>query len=378
MKNILITGARGFIGKNLVTVLNELNKYELLLITKENGEEELKEAIIKADFIVHLAGVNRPKDTKEFYEGNKELTEKIVNILQENNKNTPILMTSSIQANLDNDYGKSKKQSEEALIKYSKQNKADVYIFRLQNVFGKWCKPNYNSAVATFCYNIAHDLDIWVKDPSIEVKLVYIDDVVSSIIDIIEGSLLSKNYNKIDKYYYEVSNVYTKTLGHIADSIYMFRNMKNTLLIPNLSDQFNKALYSTYLSYLNEDDFSYYLDKKEDNRGWLVELAKSPTFGQIFISKTHPYIIRGNHYHHTKTEKFIVIQGKAKICFRKIDEDKVIEYIVSGDRPQVLDIPPGYTHSIENIGSDELITLFWANEMFNPKTPDTYYNEVNK
>ena len=393
MKKILVTGSNGFVGKNTVVALKEANKYEVLTIDRSNSEEELKEATLNADFIVHLAGVNRPKDTKEFYEGNGGLTEKIVGFLKENNKNTPILITSSTHAVLDNDYGKSKKQSEDALIKYSDECDAKVYIFRLPNLFGKWCKPNYNSAVSTFCYNIAHDLDVWVNDPAIELNLVYIDDVVASIIDVIEDQNIIKLSNideevavttigassiQIDKYYYEVTTVYKRTLGNIVDSLKMFRNMRKSLLIPDLSDGFNKALYSTYLTYLEKDDFSYYLDKKEDNRGWLAELVKSPQFGQMFVSKTHPGITRGNHWHHTKTEKFIVIQGKAAIRFRKLDEDKVIEYIVDGEKPQVLDIPPGYTHSIENIGQDEVITLFWSNEMFNPEKPDTYFLEVNK
>ena len=393
MKKILVTGSNGFVGKNTVVALKEAKKYEVLTIDRNNTEEELKEATLNADFIVHLAGVNRPKDTKEFYEGNGGLTEKIVGFLKENKKNTPILITSSTHAVLDNDYGKSKKQSEDALIKYSDECNAKVYIFRLPNLFGKWCKPNYNSAVSTFCYNIAHDLDVWVNDPAIELNLVYIDDVVASIIDVIEDKNIVKLKNideevaitttgassiQIDKYYYEVTTVYKRTLGNIVDSLKMFRNMRKSLLIPDLSDGFNKALYSTYLTYLEEDDFSYYLDKKEDNRGWLAELVKSPQFGQMFVSKTHPGITRGNHWHHTKTEKFIVIQGKAAIRFRKLDEDKVIEYIVDGEKPQVLDIPPGYTHSIENIGEDEVITLFWSNEMFNPEKTDTYFLEVNK
>lgn len=393
MKKILVTGSNGFVGKNTVVALREAKKYEILTIDRDNTEEELKEATLNADFIVHLAGINRPRETKEFYEGNGGLTEKVVGFLKEGKKNTPILITSSTHVELDNDYGKSKKQSEEALVRYSDECNSDVYIFRLPNLFGKWCRPNYNSAVSTFCYNIAHDLDVWVNDPSIELNLVYIDDVVQSIIDCIEDTNITKLKDvneevaltnvsvssiQIDKYYYEVTTVYKRTLGNIVDSLKMFRNMRKSLLIPDLSDGFNKALYSTYLTYLEEDDFSYFLDKKEDNRGWLAELVKSPQFGQMFVSKTHPGITRGNHWHHTKTEKFIVIQGQANIRFRKIDEDKVIEYIVDGEKPQVLDIPPGYTHSIENIGQDEVITLFWSNEMFNPEKPDTYFLGVNK
>lgn len=393
MKKILVTGANGFVGKNAVVALRESKEYEVITIDKENSENELKESVLRADFIVHLAGVNRPKENKEFYEGNGKLTEKITKYLKDNKKNTPILITSSTHAVLNSDYGKSKKQSEEALIKYSDECNSKVYIFRLPNLFGKWCRPNYNSAVSTFCYNIAHDMDVWINDLDIELSLVYIDDVVASIIDCIEEQNIIELKNideelaitttgatsiQIDKYFYEVPKIYKRTLGNIVDTLKMFRNMKNSLLIPDLSDGFNKALYSTYLTYLEEDDFSYYLDKKEDNRGWLVELVKSEQFGQMFVSKTSPGITRGNHWHHTKTEKFIVVQGKANIRFRKIDEDKVIEYIVDGEKPQVLDIPPGYTHSIENLGEEEVITLFWSNEMFNPEKPDTYFLEVER
>ena len=387
MKKILITGSNGFIGKNTLAILNETKKYEILTINIESSEEELKMAVLSSDFIIHLAGVNRPKEVDEFYKHNLGLTEKIVNYLKDNNKNTPILISSSIQAELENDYGKSKKKSEEVLIKYSDECNAKVYILRLPNVFGKWCKPNYKSAVATFCYNIAHDKEIWMKSSDIELNLVYIDDVVNAILECIKLSDIDKdivftnnniNCIQIDKYYYEVSNVYKKTLGCIVDTLKMFKNMTKSLLMPDLNDKFNKALYSTYLTYLDEDNLSYSLDKKEDNRGYLAEVIKSPHFGQIFISKTYSNITRGNHWHTSKTEKFIVIQGKALIKLRKIDEDKFIEYVVDGDNLQVLDIPPGYTHSIENIGEDELITLFWSNEIFNPKKTDTYFLEVDK
>ncbi|KAF2785084.1 capsular biosynthesis protein [Clostridium perfringens] len=384
MKKILVTGSSGFIGKNVVVTLRELNLYEIITIDKNNTEEELDKAILDSDFIIHLAGINRPKDINEFYEGNSGLTEKIIRCIEKNNKKIPILITSSIQANLDNDYGISKKQSEEALIEYSNKNNINIYIFRLPNVFGKWCKPNYNSAVATFCYNIANGLEVWINDPNIELNLVYIDDVVNSILDCIKeftnknkaGNDKEKNFEQIDRYYYRVKKSYKRTLGSIVDSINMFKNMRNSLIIPDFSDSFNKALYSTYLTYLKNDNFSYYLDKKEDKRGWLVELVKSKQFGQMFVSKTYKGVTRGDHWHHTKTEKFTVIQGKANIRFRKIDEDNIIEYIVDGENPEVLDIPPGYTHSIENIGEEEVITLFWANEMFDSNNPDTYFLEV--
>lgn len=373
MKNVLITGAGGFIGKNLVAKLTELKDYNILAYDLNNTEEDLRKYIKEADFVVHLAGVNRPKDTKEFYAGNTGFTEQIISIIEEYNKNIPILITSSIQAELGNDYGKSKKQAEDILINYSQKNNAPIYIFRLPNVFGKWCRPNYNSAVATFCYNIAHDLEVWVSDENKELNLVYIDDVVEAFVDAVnEAERDEKNY------YYEVKKVYTRTLGEIVNLLKSFRAIKNSLVIPNMNDEFVKVLYSTYLSYLEENDFSYFLNKNEDNRGCFVEVVKSSKFGQISVSKTHKGIVRGNHYHHTKVEKFIVIQGEAVIKFRKIDKDKVIEYKVCGEKPEVVDIPPGYTHSIENIGEEELITMFWANEMFDPNKPDTFFNEVER
>lgn len=371
MINVLITGSNGFIGKNLTTKLKELGNFNILPYDVDNNPQELEEYIIKADFIFHLAGVNRPENIKEFYDGNAGFTGDIISTLNKLNKKIPLVITSSIQVELDNDYGKSKKQAEDFVVDYSNKNKTPVYIFRLPNVFGKWCKPNYNSAVATFCYNISHDIDVWVSDETKELNLVYIDDVVDAFIEVLENKQIS-----LDKHFYSVSKVYKKTLGEIVHTLTSFRKMRNTLLIPDMSDEFKKVLYSTYLSYLDEDKFSYALDKKEDNRGWLAEMVKSPQFGQMFVSKSHEGILRGNHYHHTKVEKFIVIQGEALISFRKIDADEVIEYRVSGERPEVVDIPPGYTHSIENIGEEKLITLFWANEMFNQNKPDTIFNEV--
>lgn len=373
MKSVLITGANGFIGKNLAAKLKELGNYHVLTYDKDNTEDDLIQYLKEADFIFHLAGINRPKENEEFYSGNAGLTGKIISLIEKYNKNIPILITSSIQAELDNDYGKSKKQAEDILIDYSTRNNTPIYIFRLPNVFGKWCRPNYNSAIATFCYNISHDLEVWVSDESKELNLVYIDDVVEAFL----GAVNEENRDK-NKHFYNVSKVYKRTLGEIVSTLKSFRNMKNTLITPDMGDEFNKVLYTTYLSYLDKKNFSYYLDKKEDNRGWFLELVKSPKFGQVSVSTTHKGVVRGNHYHHTKVEKFIVIQGKAVIKFRKIDENEVIEYTVSGDKPEVVDIPPGYTHSIENISEIELITVFWCNELFDSNKPDTFFCEVEK
>ncbi|MDB1921733.1 NAD-dependent epimerase/dehydratase family protein [Clostridium tertium] len=366
---ILVTGSKGFIGRNLISVLKELDNNDIIEIDRENSVEELNKALDEAEFIFHLAGINRPKNEEEFFEGNSGLTKNIVDYLKSNNKNTPIVITSSIQADLDNAYGRSKKMAENYLKEYSLELSAKVTIYRLPNVFGKWCKPNYNSAIATFCHNIARDIEIWINDRNIELNLVYIDDVIRCLLN--ETKKLEEKFS-----FKEVDIIYKKTLGYIVDKLKEFKEIRKTSILPNFSDNFLKVLYSTYLSYLPENEFSYHLDKKIDNRGWLAEIVKSNEFGQIFVSKTKAGITRGNHYHHTKVEKFIVIQGKAEVKFRNINNDNVISYIVEGEDLEVIDIPVGYTHSITNIGKNEVITLFWANEIFNQEKPDTFWREV--
>lgn len=371
MKNILITGAKGFVGKNLVASLKELKLYNILTFDVESTEEQLTEYLIKADFIFHLAGVNRPINVNEFYEGNSGLTGKIINILKENNKNTPILITSSIQAELDNDYGKSKKLAEEVISQYGKENKAPVYIFRLPNVFGKWCRPNYNSAVATFCHNTANNIEIWISDESKELNLVYIDDVIEDLI-----CALKDENRDINKQYYDVKITHNKTLGEIVSLLKSFKESRENLRIPNMDEPFTKKLYSTYLSYLPEDGFSYPLKMNVDNRGSFTEFIKSDDRGQVSINISKPGITKGNHWHHTKNEKFLVVKGEGLIRFRRIDSDKIIEYKVSGEKLEVVDIPVGYTHNIINTGDTDMVTVMWVNEIFNPEKPDTYFCEV--
>lgn len=370
---VLVTGSKGFVGRNLIAHLREDSKFEVLEYSRNNSEEELEMLVKQADKIVHLAGINRPKTEIEFKHGNQDLTAKLVHFASESNKNPHILLSSSSQAELNNPYGKSKLGAEQEVLKYHEQTGSPITIYRLPNLFGKWSRPNYNSAIATFCYNVANDLEITVTDPSIELNLAYIDDVVDSIVT----NLLSDN-NGENNIYVIVPVTYKKTLGEIVTSIQSFKKMRESLLLPNYQDLFVKKLYTTYLSYLDEDSFSYGLTKHEDNRGWLSELIKSDYMGQMFVSKTKPGITRGNHYHHTKVEKFIVISGEAMIRFRHIEKSEVIEYRVEGNEARVVDIPPGYTHSIENIGTDEMITLFWVNEQFNAQKPDTYMNEVIK
>lgn len=366
---VLVTGANGFIGRNLVARLNELKDYEVISIDVNNTRDELVEGLLEAEFIFHLAGINRPKDEKEFFEGNSGLTGDIVNILKENNKNTSIVMTSSIQADLDNAYGQSKKLAEEGLLMYSATTKAKVSIYRLPNVFGKWCRPNYNSAVATFCHNIARGEEVWVSDPSKEMTLVYIDDVVRCLISSMEDKNALSGYVNVDV-------EHKSTLGHIVELLNSFVENRKNLIVPNMEDEFTKKLYSTYLSYLPKDKFSYPLKMNVDNRGSFTEFLKTSDRGQVSINISKPGITKGNHYHHTKNEKFLVVSGEGVIQFRKIDSEEVIEYKVSGEKLEVIDIPVGYTHNIINTGESDMVTVMWVNEVFNPEKPDTVFMEV--
>jgi UDP-2-acetamido-2,6-beta-L-arabino-hexul-4-ose reductase len=367
---ILITGAKGFIGKNLVAELRNRNYTNIFEYDKETEPTLFDEYCKEADFVFHLAGVNRPKEQSEFMEGNFGFTSTLLNTLKKYNKNCPVMISSSFQARLDNLYGKSKKAGEDLLFDYSNETGSKVLIYRFPNVFGKWCRPNYNSAVATFCHNVAHELPITVNDPTVVMNLVYIDDVVNELINALEG-----NENRNGDFC-EVPIVHTVALGKIVDLIYSFRNSREERCIPYMSDAFTKKLYSTYLSYLPINQFGYELKMNEDSRGSFTEFIKTPDRGQISVNISKPGITKGNHWHHTKNEKFLVVSGKGVIRFRKIDTNEVLEYLVSGDKMVVLDIPIGYTHNIENLGDTDMVTIMWANEPFNPDKPDTYYLEV--
>jgi UDP-2-acetamido-2,6-beta-L-arabino-hexul-4-ose reductase len=364
--NILVTGSNGFIGKNLIENLSRIEEIKIYEFDKENTLDEVKSYINDIDFIFHFAGVNRPEKISEFYEGNNGLTESIIKIIENNNKKIPILISSSIQAQNDNDYGKSKFKSEELLKEYSKNNDVDVFIYRLPNVFGKWSRPNYNSVISTWCYNITHDLEIKVNDESTLLNLVYIDDVIEQFV-----KHLNRNNVKT-----EVSIVYKKTLGEIKTLLEDFKNSRENLIIPKVGNNFERALYSTYLSYLPTDKFSYEINGYSDERGTFYELLKTLDSGQISISTSKPGVTRGNHYHNSKNEKFLVIKGKAVIKLRKIDSDEEIVYNVSEDKMEIVDMIPGYTHNITNIGDTEMVLLIWANEQFDREKPDTYYQEV--
>jgi len=371
VKKALVTGSGGFIGKNLIEGLRRCGDVEIKTFDIEDDIDRLSAHLKEADIVFHLAGVNRPEKVEEFERGNAGLTRTIVDMLEKAKRNITIVLSSSIQATLDNPYGVSKKNAENILIEYSKKSDAKVYIYRFPNVFGKWCRPNYNSVVATFCHNITHELDITISDVNKEIELVYIDEVIDEFL----GLLSDENADR-GKYYYNIKRTFRITLGELSEKIYQLRGMRKSLVVPDLSDNLMKCLYATYLSYLDKDDFSYKLDTKTDQRGGLVELIKSDHFGQIFVSTSHKGIIRGNHYHNTKVEKFCVLKGKAVIRFRHIFGDEVLSYHVSGENIEVVDIPPGYTHSIENLGDDEMIVLFWANQIFDPEKPDTYYSKV--
>jgi len=369
MKTILVTGAYGFVGRNLCVELKKSQEYTLLKFGSSDSFETLKSHVSKSDVVVHLAGINRPKYTEEFYKGNKELTEQIVELVKKSDRKIPIIYSSTTQAELENDYGRSKLLAEESLINLNKINENPVSIFRLPNLFGKWSKPNYNSVVATWCNNLSNNQKLEISNPDVIITLAYIDDVIKAIKKEIE-------FCNVDETHVYINKIYTTTLGNLSHKLISFKNNRSTLVMPDLKNDFDKHLYSTYLSYLNTNEFGYNLKTNFDNRGWLAEFIKSEELGQIFISKTKPGITRGNHWHHSKVEKFLVIDGEGIIKFRQIENDIVLEYPVTGKTLKVIDIPPGYTHSITNTGTKELITIFWANEIFNLEQPDTTYLEV--
>lgn len=367
---ILVTGAKGFIGKNLIAELRNRKYNEVFEYSRESDATHFDKYCKNADFVFHLAGVNRPKEESEFMEGNLDLTSYLLETLKKHGNTCPVMVSSSIQSELDNPYGKSKKAVENLIIEYSKITESKVIIYRLPNVFGKWCRPNYNSAVATFCYNIAHNLPIQVDDPKVVMNLVYIDDVVNELI-----GLLEEDEEKLESYR-SVPAVYNKTLGEIVALLYSFKKSREEKSVPNMSNPLVKKLYSTYLSYLPKYNFRYDLEMNIDERGSFTEFIRTPDRGQFSVNISKPGITKGNHWHHTKNEKFLVVNGKGIIRFREINSKEVIEYFVSGEKMQVIDIPVGYTHNIENIGDVEMVTLMWVNEPYDEKKPDTYYEEV--
>lgn len=379
---LLVTGAKGFIGKNLISTLKNISQgkdksfgidanIDILECDIDTTDSELDFYTKQADFVFHLAGINRPKNSGEFMEGNFGFTTKLLTLLKTHKNKAPILMSSSIQASLQNDYGVSKKAGEDYLRDYGKECGVKTFIFRLPNVFGKWCKPNYNSAVATFCYNIANELPVTVNDEKTELTLVYIDDVIASFIGAYKGDAQEENG------FYHIALKHTATLGYIVNRLNSFVDSRQTLACPSYANNsFEKKLYSTFLSYLPKDKFSYELKMNTDERGSFTEFIKRPEHSQVSVNISKPHIVKGNHWHHSKNEKFLVVAGKGVIRFRKIDEEDVIEYFVSGEKLEVVDIPTGYTHNIENLGDTDMVTIMWANELFNKDKPDTYFLEV--
>ena len=382
--NILITGADGFVGKNLVASLNNIkdgkdrtrdieieNIFEFDIDTPKH---KLDEYCKTADFVFHLAGVNRPKDEREFMEGNFGFTSELLSCLKKHNNKAPIMISSSIQAALDNPYGKSKKAGEDLIFAYGKENGVNTLVYRFPNLFGKWCRPNYNSAVATFCHNIANDLEITVNDRNHMMTLCYIDDVVCELINALEGK-----ENRVDDYCY-VSVEHKITLGEISDLLYKFKEQSHTLVMPEIPDNsIEKKLYSTYLSYLPKEKVSFELKMNKDDRGSFTELLKTEKCGQFSVNISKPGITKGQHWHHTKWEFFIVVSGKGLIQQRKIGTDEVLNFEVSGDKIEAVHMLPGYTHNIINLSDTEnLVTVMWANEQFDPNHPDTFFEVVEE
>lgn len=367
---ILVTGANGFVGKNLIAELNNKGYEDIYKVTRETEQSLLDTYTKECDFVFHLAGVNRPDDEKEFMQGNFHFTLELLELLKKHNNKSPMLITSSIQAEKDNPYGRSKKAGEDVLFEYSNQTGAEAYVYRLPNLFGKWSKPNYNTVVATFCYNVSRNMDIQVNNHDAELTLCYIDDILEEFLNALEGNPTKKNQ------YCFVETTHTIKLGDLAERIKSFKESRVELSIPNMEDALTKKLYSTYLSFLPEDNFSYDLKMNCDHRGSFTEFIRTPERGQVSVNVSKPGITKGNHWHHTKNEKFLVVSGEGLIRFRKIDSDEIIEYRVNGEKLQVVDIPTGYTHSIVNVGESDLVTVMWVNECFDPEKPDTYFLEV--
>lgn len=367
---IVITGADGFIGRNLALRLGELGYADVVGITLDSSRDDLRSALCGAGFVFHLAGVNRPKDVREFASGNAGFTETLCAALEEAKCAAPVAFASSTQAARDNPYGLSKRTAEDVLLQHSARNGAAVYLFRLTNVFGKWARPNYNSAVATFCHNIARGLDVVINDPAAPLRLVYIDDVISAFVGLLSPSDTPGGF-------VEAGPHYDTTVGELAQMLRGFAESRVSMVTPRVGGGFIRALYSTYISYLPPDSFAYDVARHGDPRGVFVEMLKTPDCGQFSYFTAHPGITRGEHYHHSKTEKFLVIKGTARFAFRHVVTGERHELVTQGGEARIVETIPGWAHNISNIGDDELIVMLWANEIFDPQKPDTYAMKVN-
>lgn len=399
---ILVTGARGFVGKNLCCALKNIRDgkdrtfpnlkiEEIFEYDLDNSYEELDEFCKNADFVFNLAGVNRPKDNEEFMKGNFGFASQLHSALKKYNNKAPVMVASSVQATLvgryaNSEYGKSKLAGEELMFSYAKETGAKVLVYRFPNLFGKWCRPNYNSAVATFCNNIANDLPICVNDRNTELELLYIDDLVREMLNALMGQEHYCDYDGVEavekangKYAY-VPVTHKATLGEIVDLLYLFAKQPKTLIMPEIADNsFAKKLYSTYLSYLPKEKVAFPLKMNVDARGSFTELLKTEKCGQFSVNISKPGITKGQHWHNSKWEFFIVVSGKGLIQQRKIGSDEVLEFFVSGEEIQAVHMLPGYTHNIINLSETEnLVTMMWANEQFDKDHPDTFFEEVEK
>lgn len=361
--NVLVTGANGFIGKNLIIHLNELD-VNVLTYTRENSTQDLPDLIKKSNFVIHLAGENRPKDEKDFNTVNVQLTKLICELIRSTGKHIPIIIASSTQAEFDNAYGKSKLEAELILKKLEIDTGNPIHIYRLPGVFGKWCKPNYNSVVATFCYNVSHNLSFQVNDPSFELSLIYIDDVVKEFIKIIQGKQGNKKETSIQP-------EYKIKLVDLAAQIELFKESRISLISERVGVGLVRKLYSTYISYLPPEQFSYSIPSYGDDRGMFAEILKTKDSGQFSFFIAKKGVTRGGHYHHTKTEKFLVVQGEAKFSFKNIISDKTYEINTSSNELKIIQTVPGWSHDITNIGEKDVIVMLWANEIFDRENIDT-------
>jgi len=366
---VLVTGANGFIGKNLVLRLRERADTEVLSFVRGDSDAQLQAALALADAVIHLAGENRPASPDAFEQVNAGLTLRICDGLRTLGKSVPLVLASSAQAELDNPYGRSKLAAEQAVEQLSNDNGNPVAIYRLPGVFGKWCKQNYNSVVATFCHNKAHDLPVQINDADAHIRLVYVDDVVNAFL-----SLLASPWTGMVRP--AVHPEYSITLGELSAQIDAFKNCRSTLVSERVGTGLTRALYATYVSYLPKDKFAYEVPAYGDARGVFVEMLKTPDAGQFSFFTAHPGITRGGHYHHTKTEKFLVIKGKARFGFRHMLTNEVYHIDTEGSKPQVVETVPGWTHDITNVGDEEMVVMLWANEIFDRANPDTITSKV--
>ncbi len=370
--NVVITGSNGFIAKNLSCRLREDKRYNVSEINRDTPSKIVAEQLAEADFVFHLAGINRPDDISDFWRGNADFTEKVVKILVQSGRKIPIMLSSSSQATLDNPYGQSKLAAERLVQKYSKITGADHYIYRLPNVFGKWCKPDYNSFVATFCNNIVHGKEIFIDDPSSQVDLVYVDDVCDDLASL----LLDHSAPKPKRNFYSVPIQYETTVGEVARMLYNFKTSQETLISENVGFGLERALYATFLSYFPPIDFKYKIPTYKDERGIFCEMLKTKGAGQFSYFTAGPGITRGGHYHHSKNEKFLVIKGQARFKFKNILTGDRHSVTVDGQLPEIIVTVPGWCHDITNIGDEELIVMLWANEIFDRDRPDTFAQDL--